>query len=191
MNTDVAPTVRVLGLENSPYTVSGDYNDLNTWIGTVNIDYNREQNTATINVADANDLAGNLMVSVDANTFYVDSIYEFEFPKTGNGFQTGPMFGDTISRSELENMGAWDANFTLENLLNSSTGPDSERLTTANINNLYVYNETQNSWVTIASEDFNTYNLYNEIQGVNYFVFDLGNNVYSLSIRHNVPNDLG
>ena len=180
--------VVVMGdFNNAPFTISGSFTDENTWAGTFDLNDYNEKGTATISVTDANDLAGNVMVAnLAAGTFLINTRYEFEFPKSGNGFNGNQYFGDLISRLELSSISEWDANMTMSSFLSANAGPDAEMMESSLAANVYIYN-TANGWTTVADENFDSYNLYDELESLNYFVFDLENDAFGRSIRHQKP----
>jgi PKD repeat protein len=76
MNTNIDPTVQLMGLPNTAdITVSGSWADSTTWTGEVDFPQKAEEATATISVGGAEDTAGNVQ-SPDpdtSNTFVVDT----------------------------------------------------------------------------------------------------------------------
>lgn len=75
MDGGADPAVEILGLTGSPYAVSGDYlaSDPTTWEGTVTLDDDDEERTATVDISGGRDLAGNPAVPDDDTTFEVDT----------------------------------------------------------------------------------------------------------------------
>ena len=75
MDDDTDPSVRILGLTGSPYVVSGGYlaSDPTTWEGTVTLDDDDEERTATVDISGGSDLAGNPTVPDNDTTFEVDT----------------------------------------------------------------------------------------------------------------------
>ena len=75
MDTGVTPTVEVMGLDDSPYTVSESSYSGTTWIGTFLLDDDEEEETATISVEDGEDARGNVMIAEpSAGSFWVDTL---------------------------------------------------------------------------------------------------------------------
>ncbi len=67
-------TVEVTGLITDPYSVTETDVTGSTWTGTFTLLDENETETATISVADATDLAGNIMDADATNTFDVDTV---------------------------------------------------------------------------------------------------------------------
>ncbi|MFA6065055.1 MAG: Ig-like domain-containing protein [archaeon] len=135
-------------------------------------------------IISARDGNGNEASTTDANfttTACTTYTYQFEFPKSGNGFGSG-RFGDLISKLELQGTDAWNADFNMSDLLTITAGPAGQRIATTDMNNVYVYNDTD-GWVTVPSTSFSTYSLYSTIEALNYFVFDLKASASGKSIR--------
>ncbi len=93
------------------------------------------------------------------------------------------MFGDLISKMELEAMDVWgDTVVTLEDFLTSNAGPVNELLAPADIANVYIYDDVD-SWVTVQSADYAEYDLDTELESLSYFVFELNGSASGKSIR--------
>ncbi|MGI6589437.1 MAG: Ig-like domain-containing protein [Candidatus Iainarchaeum sp.] len=133
----------------------------------------------------ASDNAGN--VGTDSFTLTWDTTapiytYQFEFPKSGNGFGSG-LFGDLISKKELEGITSWSVDQNFNWLINATGGPAGQRTTTTDINNVYVYVSATGSWTTIQNSVFATTNINNTLGALSYVVFDLNSSAASKSIR--------
>jgi len=73
MDTSVAPSVNVTGLNTDPIEVSGSYDNVTTWQGTVTIPDENEENLATVDVKNAKDDEGNSLVAPTTANFDVDT----------------------------------------------------------------------------------------------------------------------
>jgi hypothetical protein len=121
-------------------------------------------------------ITNNLTITTEECT-----IYQFEFPKSGNGFGTGRSQG-IISKIELEAVDVLGTSFKMSDLLNANGGITAQKTTTSDFNNVYMYNSTD-GWVTIPNTDYATYDLYNNMRSINYFVFELNSSATGKSIR--------
>jgi hypothetical protein len=92
MDMGASPTVEITGVSNGPLTVTQSSFSGSTWKGTVTINDNDEEATATIDVSGAADSVGNSMDSADtSNTFEVDTrepSFASGYPTSQNPTQT-------------------------------------------------------------------------------------------------------
>ncbi len=142
-------------------------------------------NTEYSVVLKVKDDAGN--IASDSTTFTTSENgpepYAIDFPKSGFGF-TALRHGDYLASYELNNMSIWDENLMIDTFLNSTAGPDDERLTSDLVDVVYVYDFATSGWEVVDSESFETWNMYDNFTSLNYVVFDLFNAALGLSIRH-------
>ncbi|MCR4327879.1 MAG: hypothetical protein NUV46_04855, partial [Nanoarchaeota archaeon] len=117
--------------------------------------------------------------------------YAFHHPQEGYEFE-GLYSSKTFHKREFTNMSIYDENLTMELFLNSSAGPEEERLDALDVENVYVYTSAD-GWTTLdnSEELFSDFDLYTPINSLSgamseifmYFDFD-GNAGLGKAIRH-------
>ncbi|MGV8171345.1 MAG: hypothetical protein ACP5OA_01480 [Candidatus Woesearchaeota archaeon] len=132
------------------------------------------------------DGSNNSMQTSEVIVFYVDttrSIYAFDMPDNSNGFTT-LRYGRLIANYELTGITGWSS-MNLSGFLNSSASTVIKRLSTDDVNAVYIYDSAQESWTTYAapftSWDFDGHS--NDFIG--YYVFNLRESAARKSIKHN------
>ena len=136
-----------------------------------------------VTVTSATDAAGNVMATstlVDGLNI-ADTTYAFYRKLTQN-----PRYGTLISNYELSGVTGWNS-FTLANLLNSSEGILSQKLTTDDVNTMYVYDGS--SWTTVTATSTPSWNVWDfsshDSGFIGYYVFDLKTSAIGKYIKHN------
>jgi hypothetical protein len=130
----------------------------------------------------AQDVSGNTTQTSDYNFTTLEcTTYEYDF-----SYPNGRLFNNTteygwFSNTRFSYIPTWDINFSIAELLTSNAGPEDEQSSATDFEIIYIYN-SQNGWITIDSNNFEIFNLYNAIESLNYIVFDL--NVTGTAIRH-------
>lgn len=160
MNTSVPLAVEVDGLVSSPYTVTGDFTDSNTWVGTFDLaDDNEIGSLATVFINDGQDVPGNVMEE-NSWTFSIDTVnfYALDVPGNGVGFtQTHPGFWLSLNQLEATDLSDYDVNTVLD----ASAGPLSERLNHSDVSMVWAYDVANETWasydVTDGTGDFSSF----------------------------------
>jgi hypothetical protein len=181
--TDTTPTLSgtisdptaVLNVSVSTQSKLATNNGDGTWTVTISSALALGIYSVTVN---ASDTAGNYVLDSTTEELNIaDTAYVF----LRGPIQQLPRYSTLISNYELSNITGWST-MVLSGLLNASAGASGQRLTTSDVNAVWVYDGSE--WTTYASPytwNFDSH----DSSFVGYYVLSLANTAVGRYIRHN------
>lgn len=188
MDMDVPLNVSIQGLSTT-YTVSGDFTNGTTWVGSFDLEDDDEELLAYVYVEEGEDEAGNI---IDTNiwSFSINTVnfYMLDIPGNDIGFTSAhPGFWLSLNQLEATNL----EDFEVNTVLDATAGPLDERLVHGDVSMVWAYDVATELWasydVVDGTGDFTDFGW---TDSPAWYELDLEDSGQYKSIRHDDGEDI-